>query len=260
MEHSSPERNRTPAGGSARVQVRRSCVPLLCQQWIRTHRSQSSGTRLGNGPVHALLAGLLLVPLAGCPDTVNVKKFNECQTKLLETQEQVKKLEGDLVDRQQTIRNLQEQTRTLREIKAPMEQLTTPVKIELARMSGGYGEDQPYDMGLVLYVQPIDKDGDVIKAAGTIKATLFDLENPPDKTVIAECAFDASETHSLWYGKLWTNYYAVRCPWPEGKAPAHNKVTARVVFTDLLSGASLSTQQVFEIRLPATATSTAPAQ
>src|SRR5690606_41710476 len=65
---------------------------------------------------------------------------------------------------------------------SPLDELVIPVKIELERMSGGYDEDgKAGDDGIVLYIQPMDKDGSVLKVAGTIKVTLYDLQNPPEQ-------------------------------------------------------------------------------
>jgi hypothetical protein len=199
-----------------------------------------------------LVCAPLLTIFTGCAATVPVKSFNEVQLKLQQTQEQLKKLEVELAAQQQANKNLQQQIAEVRNIKGdPTEELIVPVKIQLERMSGGYDTDgKTGDDGIVLYIQPIDRDGHVVKASGTLKITLYDLAAPINQNVIAEYNFDAKTTRSLWYGRLWTSHYTVKCPWPEGKPPAHNKITANVIFTDQLTGKPMEAQQVFEIKMP----------
>jgi hypothetical protein len=201
-------------------------------------------------------AALLLPFLAGCPNTVPVKAFDEVQSKLQLAQEENLRIQQALSQQQQANKNLQEQLGTLRTVKAPLEQLVYPVKIELERLSGGYGVGKPYDEGVVLYVQPMDRDNDVIKTAGTIQVKLYDLQNPPNATLIGQYDFDAQKTRSLWYGRMWTYHFTVKCPFP--KPPAHDTITANVTFTSLITGEPLTAQGAYKIRLPAQLPATRP--
>lgn len=193
---------------------------------------------------------LIATALTGCQD-IPLQRYNETQKQLLEAQEKVKTLEAELAAQQQAQRNLEAQLAELRGTDAPLADLVYPVKIELERMSGGYDRDgQPGHDGIVLYIQPIDADGNVIKAAGTINVKLFDLAAPAGSNLIAEYRFDVKKTRSLWYGRLMTNHFTVHCPWPNGQPPAHPEVTAVVTFTDLLTGKPLTAQAVYEIKFP----------
>lgn len=185
-------------------------------------------------------------------NTVPGEKYQAVQRELLTTQDQVKRLESQITDQEQTISRLQGQVAQMRGIDPKnLDQLVVPAKIALERQSGGYDEDgKTGDDGVVLYVQVFDRDNDVIKAAGSINVTLLDLANPPDRYVIGEYRFDADKTRSLWYGRMWTHHYTVRCPWFQGRPPAHSEITARVEFVDLLTGRKLATQGTFTIQFP----------
>ncbi len=195
---------------------------------------------------------LALLCVTGCTPGVPAEKFRDVQAKLLLAEEQVKRLESQLADQQETIRNLQAQIVKLRQIKSDsIDDLIVPVKIELERLSGGYDNDGKVgDDGIVLYVQPVDADGHIVKAAGTLDIELFDLQAPSGQQRIAPYQFDAKTTRSKWYGRMWTNHFTVYCPWPPGKPPAHDLVTANVVFTDLLTGRSLKAQAAYKIKFP----------
>lgn len=200
----------------------------------------------------SVCAAALVLAGAGC-NSVPAEKFQDTQRQLQLAQEKVQSLERQLGDQQQANQHMQEQVAQLRSLPNPeaMDELVTPVKIELAGRSGGYNTDeQAGDDGLVLYVQPIDRDGHVIKAAGTIKVTVLDPLGPPNRNVVATYNFDVPTTRKMWYGRLMTQHFTVRCPWPTGQIPIHDEPIAHVVFTDLLTGRVLTTEHSYKIKLP----------
>jgi hypothetical protein len=101
-----------------------------------------------------------------------------------------------------------------------------------------------------LFIQPIDADQHVVKCAGSLKVQLYDLANADGEQLIFEDSYDLATTRSLWYGRLWTHHFTIRCPWPADRPPEHQEITARVVFTDLLTGKSLVAQEVYKVTLP----------
>lgn len=198
------------------------------------------------------VVGLTLLSLSGCGNTVPTERYNQAQQELLACKESTTKLQSQLTDQERSIRTLQQQVSELRSSKAPFDDLVTVDRIELDRLSAGYDTDgKPGDDGVVLYVQPKDKEGAVLKVAGTLKVTLFDLQNPPESNVLAEYNFDAKTTRGLWFGRLMTNHFTIRCPLPI--RPAHDRITAEVVFTELLTGRTFRAQGVYTLKLgPAT--------
>jgi hypothetical protein len=90
----------------------------------------------------------------------------------------------------------------------------------------------------------------VVKVAGNLKVRLIDPQNPPGKTVFAEYNFDLEHTRPLWYGRLMTSHFTVKCPWPAGHLPAHEEIVAHVTFTDLLSGKALTATGTYKIKFP----------
>ncbi len=189
---------------------------------------------------------------AGC-SSVPAEKFQETQRELQLAKERARSLEAQLADEQQAVRNLQGQVARLRGFDKTdlMDELVTPVRIELVAPSGGYNTDgQAGDDGLVLYVRPFDRDGHVIKCAGTIKVTILDPLSPPNSNVVAGYDFDAADTRKMWHGRLMTQHFTVRCPWPAGQVPIHDELIAHVVFTDLQTGRMLTTERSCKITLP----------
>jgi hypothetical protein len=190
-----------------------------------------------------------LILLGGC-DSVPTSRFNQVQRESLAAQEKAGQLEEQLGIEQRTVRNLQAQLARSRGLTPEtLEQLVTPVRLTLERQSGGYDQDKkPGDDGLVLYVQPIDADGDVIKAAGSLQVVLLNLSEPTNPRVVSTYDFDVPTSRKMWYGRLMTNHFTVRCPWPPDGPPPVDEVTARVEFTDLLTGRVLVAQERYPIR------------
>jgi hypothetical protein len=210
------------------------------------------------GRPRLVLAGAALF-LAGC-DTVRTADFLEVQREAQAAKEQVTALETQLSSEQQTVRNLQQQLANVRGMDPDvLDQLVTPVKIELASQSGGYDLDgKPGDDGIVLYVQPLDKQGHVIKAAGAFVVNLLDLSDASNPKVIATYEFDVPTTLDQWYGRFMTNHFTLRCPWPPTGPPAADEVTARVEFKVLLTGRVLVAQERFEFKRAAEVPATKP--
>ncbi len=203
--------------------------------------------------------GLLLAvvsAICGCPSPESPVRKLELQ---VEAQKQeIRKLEEKNVALQQTTDEQKRQIDTLERI-APerMAKLVVPVRIELDPLTGGYSEGEHVgDDGVVAYVMPIDADGDVIKAAGSIVMDVFDLANPPERHLVAHAELDVDNTRKAWHGRLWTHHFTVKCPWPppDRKPPPHRELTVRVHFTDYLTGKTFMRETACKIRFPADVT------
>ena len=155
--------------------------------------------------------------------------------------------------RASAIRALSSQVANLADVDKgdPADILIVPERIELASRSGGYDDDdEAGDDGIVLYVQPIDRDQHVVKAPGTLMVKLLDPLNPPGGVEFARYDFDWEHARKLWHGRLMTQHFTVKCPWRQGDPPAHRQIIAHVVFTELITGKSLTATGTYEISLP----------
>jgi hypothetical protein len=185
-------------------------------------------------------------------NTVPAEKFQNCERDRLAGQERIDELERTLASQEATIRSLQSQINSLHGIQGnPADVLIVPQRIELASMSGCYDTDgEVGDDGVVLYIQPIDADGSVIKAPGEVTVDLLDPLNPPGRVEFASYHFDWPHLRPMWYGRLWTNHYSVKCPWPQGHLPAHDEIIVHVIFTELLTGKSMTATTTCRITFP----------
>lgn len=216
----------------------------------------SNGRRLVIGWIIAVaVAGML----AGCgPDT----QYLALQRQVLEQKEQIQRLDKRIADQHETIRVLRAQLADETGVTPEeLEQLFGLSELVIEGRSGGYDTDRKVgDEGVVLYVQPVDNYGDVVKAPGRIEVALYDLNDPSGEFLYHSCVFETAELmDKLWYGKMWTYHYTLKCPWPPSGPPARGRLTAKVVFTHHLTGQRLETQRVVNITLPADAEEAMPA-
>lgn len=192
----------------------------------------------------------LVMLIAGCaPDT----KYVALQRQVQDQREQIRGLEKNIADQRETIKVLRLQLADRTGIsQEEMEQLFGLRELIIEGMSGGYDTDRKVGAeGIVLYVQPVDLQGDVVKAPGRIEVSLYDLDNPSDALVFQSYVFETPHLmDELWYGRMWTYHYTLKCPWPPSGPPAHGKLTAKVVFTHHLTGQRLEAQRVVEFALP----------
>jgi hypothetical protein len=85
--------------------------------------------------------------------------------------------------------------------------------------------------------------------AGDIRVELYALAAPSDQTRIGVYEFPHDKAAELWYGKLLTDHYTLRCPWQAGP-PAHPEITIRATFVDFLTKRVLTAQASATVRLP----------
>lgn len=148
---------------------------------------------------------------------------------------------------------LQAQSKQIRELMAlPADERLASIphieRIELAGLSGGYDEQNDgVDEGIVVYLRPIDQDGDPIKAVGTASVNLVDLANPPLEQAVGSVSLGVEELRKCWYGRV-SSHFTIKVPWAEGAARArHSPVTAVVSFTEHLTGRTFGAQAAFEV-------------
>ena len=123
-------------------------------------------------------------------------------------------------------------------------------RIEIVSRTGGDNYDeQPGDDGVTVYVRPVDKYGDLIKAAGEFTIQLVDLTDVGNPHEIGTYVFDDRETlEKSWYSGMLTNHYTFKCPFsPQAQRSRARELTVRVTFLDWLTGRMFSDSTTVEI-------------
>jgi hypothetical protein len=195
-----------------------------------------------------LAAMLLIAALAACGCANN--ELMDLRRKASRLESTIAEKDKQLENQKDAIDELHKQLAVARGISGEdVKLLFYPEKIEIESLSGGFDNDgKPGDDGVAVYLRPIDRKGDVIKACGDVKIELYDLAEPPGQ-FIGEYVVPAAQLIDLWYGKLLTNHYTIKCPWPSGP-PKHEEITIKVAFVDLLAKRVVTNQATCKVKLP----------
>ena len=184
---------------------------------------------------------------AGCVSTTEIGLRNE----IIALREQLRQKDNELVAQRASLDEVARQLAVARSISEDdLKRVFYPERLVIDRLSGGADYDgKPGDDGVTVYLKPVDPAGDVIKVAGDIRIQLYDLAAPAGKNLIGEYVVPVDQVGKLWQGKLWTNHYTIRCPWPAAP-PEHTEITMRATFVDYLTKRVVSAQSTCQVKLP----------
>ncbi|OWY71891.1 hypothetical protein B7486_09570 [cyanobacterium TDX16] len=187
---------------------------------------------------------VLSLGLAGClqPDSGDSRI-----TQIQQLEDRIESQNRELIQQKSQIAEQARQIQTLQGLSEPdrLARLVHVDKIRLQSLSGGYDDDRDgIDDGAVAYLQLLDAQGDVIKAAGSVVMEVFDLAAPDAERQVLMHQLGPEELAATWFGRFMTSHYSIKAPWPSGRMPAHKSLTIVVRFTELLTGES------FEVQLP----------
>ncbi|OHB56243.1 MAG: hypothetical protein A2173_08490 [Planctomycetes bacterium RBG_13_44_8b] len=190
----------------------------------------------------------LLLFISGCLETnkeptnliEQIDKLNEQNLQLQKQIEQAKGENEELREQLQVLSGLSEQVKG--------DNLYRLKRIKIGNYTNLYDKDKDGKKErLIVYIQPIDENGDIIKAAGFVNVQLWDLSKEQNQALLCEGNVKPEELKKLWFSALMTHYrleFNVTGKVDEVKNP----LTVKVTFTDYLTGRVFEEQKVIEPR------------
>ncbi len=146
---------------------------------------------------------------------------------------------------------LKEQLETLSGLPAGvrLENMYTLDSIKLGRLSGFFDKDNDDKREtLIVYVMPVDKDGDGIKATGSMNVQLWDLNKPEGEALLGEWDVPPGELKKSWFKTVLAVNYRLKFDVSDKVESFDEPLTAKVTFTDYLSGKVFKDQRVIKPR------------
>lgn len=120
-------------------------------------------------------------------------------------------------------------------------------KIKIWRYTNLYDKDEDGKMeSLIVYLQPVDADGDVIKAAGYAEVQLWDLNREEAQALLGTWKISSDEIKKEWYATVLASNYRLIFDISKIIDNYEKPLTVKVTFTDLLSGKTLTEQRTIE--------------
>lgn len=186
----------------------------------------------------------VLLVAAGCGDGAKTSLFD--QIKVLgeeKTDLQLKVERLEIANKELT-----EQVETLTAIgsKARIDALERIERIELRKLTGLYDKDKDgSEETLIVYIRTIDEAGDLVKAAGSVKVQLWDLD-APNNPHLADWLVKPDELAKSWSPTMLTTYYRLKFDITGLLDDSKKELTVKVEFTDYVTGKVHRDQRVIK--------------
>lgn len=173
-----------------------------------------------------------------------------CPAKLAEAQSQNQQLQKDLEQQRAAQMQLQRELEQFRGMPDDRrEQLVQVAGIEFGRFTDAVDRDKDgFDDGVKVYLVLRDREGDVIKAAGTVDLELWDLDAAENQRRYQH-HFDLKETAGCWLSGMMADHFKFEIPWAKNTPPRHANLTIKLTYTDALTAKSWQIQKMITVKL-----------
>ncbi len=197
-----------------------------------------------------LLSSIVLSCLAGCHDAQQ-KESSAVQVEQL-TQEN-KQLHAQLEQARAENERLKGQVQVLSGLpeKVKLENVERLQSLKIGRFTGFYDKDKDGKKDkLIVYIEPMDGEGDKMKAAGTVDVQLWDLNKSQEGALLGQWHVTSDELKKAWFDTLLSTNY--RCMFDiDGKVENLTEpLTVKIAFTEYLTGRTFTDQKVIKPAAP----------
>lgn len=183
--------------------------------------------------------------VAGCGNTYTESPLQERVETLTVRQKQ---LESQLEQSTTENERLQKQIQTLSGLPEQLkgENLYSIQDVEIGKYTGLFDKDKDGTKEkLIVYIEPFDEQGDVIKAAADIEVELWDLSKTDGSALLAKWPpVQPDELKKLWFDSMLKVNYRLTFDITDIVKSSEEPLTVKVTFTDYLSGKVFKKQKV----------------
>ena len=122
-------------------------------------------------------------------------------------------------------------------------------RVKITRLTNFYDKDKDGKKEkLIVYLQPLDADGDIIKAAGSVDVQLWDLNKKNGQAMLGDWHTGPDELKKLWFATIITTNYRLTFDVADKIDSFEEPLTVKVAFTDYLTGKVFEEQKVIKPR------------
>jgi len=219
---------------------------------VRNQKSEVRSQRSDFSVLCLLSSVFCLYFIAGCENA------NSIRTPLVEQignlTEQKKQLENQLEQTKAENTQLTKQMHVLsglpEEVKG--ENLYRLQKIKIGKYTGFFDKDDDGKKEkLIVYIQPLDEEGDIIKATGAVDVQLWDLDSSEtNQALLGQWQVEPGELKKLWFATFVTINYRLTFDITDKVRSFDEPLTVKAAFTDYLSGKVFKEQKVIKPQSP----------
>jgi hypothetical protein len=196
---------------------------------------------------YAFVFCTLLIPLlCGCRSTPGktglLERINLLEDRNAVLKNRVKNAEAENVELKQQITHLLGLGP-----KVNLSELYSIEKVKITRYTNIYDKDgDGLKEKLIVYIQPLDFQGDIVKANGTVDIQLWDLSRDQSYALLKSWHFEPEQLSRLWYSSILRTNYRLALDLPEKVKALKDPLTVKVVFTDYLTGKDFKEQHIIK--------------
>jgi len=206
-----------------------------------------AGCRMSYARFFCTLSSVIcfLAFVAGCDNAYTESPLQErvetltVQQKQLESQLEQSKAENEQLKKQiQILSGLPEQLKG--------ENLYSVQNVEIGQYTGFFDKDKDGTKEkLIVYIEPTDEQGDIIKAAANVEVELWDLSKTDGSAQLAKWpVVKPDELKKLWFASMLKVNYRLTFDITDKVTSFDEPLTVKVTFTDYLSGKVFKKQKV----------------
>ncbi len=187
----------------------------------------------------------IILFISACENADREKPVSEID--ILRQQNQ--NLTDQLANAEQQAQQLKKQVQTLSAVtgNSQPEDIYDLQRVKIWRYTNLYDKDEDGKMeSLIVYLQPIDSDGDVIKAAGKVEIQLWDLNRDENQALLGTWNVSSSEMKKLWFATVLASNYRLIFDVSKLIDKYEKPLTVKITFTDTLSGKTFNEQKIIE--------------
>jgi hypothetical protein len=194
--------------------------------------------------VFCFLSSVFCLFAAGCESSNLAKEVKTLRQEKAELKSQIEQSKSEA-------EQLKNQVHVLSKLPADvrLEDLYNLQKIKITRYTNLYDKDKDGKKEeLLVYIQPVDEQGDIVKATGAVDVELWDLNKEDGQAQLGQWHVTPKELKTLWYATLITINYRLAFD-IAGKITGEEKELAvKVTFTDYPSGKVFEEQKIIKPR------------
>lgn len=192
-----------------------------------------------------ILAGCLLAVAAGCESTDRKAITEQIESLRLERMQLMHQVEQSKAENEQ----LKKQVQVLSGLKPEVrfENLYRLQRLKINSYTNLYDKDKDGKKEkLIVYIQPMDEEGDIVKATGAVDVQLWDLNKKSGQALLGQWHVEPNELKKLWFATLITINYRLTFDVADKIEDAEEPLTVKVTFTDYLTGRVFNEQRVIK--------------
>jgi len=197
--------------------------------------------------LYAIFAAYLLTLTTGCEEA---NKKSPLAEQIQQLKQEKTELTRQIERSENENEQLQKQILVLSGLpeEAKAENLYRLQRIKITRYTNFYDKDKDGEKEkLIVYIQPLDEEGDIVKATGAVDVQLWDLNSSEaNQALLGQWHVTPDQLKKLWFATLITINYRLTFDVAGKVNDFDQPLTVKVTFTDYLTGRVFKEQRVIK--------------